>query len=443
MANTTTSLPNVFQNLRNLRAPHWIALILVFWALPFYYNFNSVAMMLFGATALWSYYKNRLVCADKILLIPIAFYLLMAFSALWTVDSELTVPAISKELALIVFPVCFMLLPRPEQADRSRIMTAYGRGFALYAAYCFGRALIRYAGSGITDVFFYHELVSLDVNAIHASVFMVVAFFALYTRTTKIWLDYVGSALLFVMIFMLSSKNVTLIFILLILLYHWFYADFSRKMKLFATAAGLVIISGLMLTGFIRERFQEEIDTLFTDNTINTEYSDATGTVYNVSLSQAWSDPSFRADQYFSGTAFRVYQARVFYELMQRDKAWLLGYGLNASYPKIGEVSMAYGLYQGDGKTKSGYYQLNFHNQYLQVFAELGIIGLILLLSMLIISLKKALRHKDFVHISFTVLMISVFLTESFLWRQRGATFFIAMYCLLMLADRPTNKNRL
>jgi len=46
-------------------------------------------------------------------------------------------------------------------------------------------------------------------------------------------------------------------------------------------------------------------------------------------------------------------------------------------------------------------------------------------------SLFTGLKRKDFVHISFTVLMISLFLTESFLWRQRGVIFFTGMYCLL------------
>jgi O-antigen ligase len=48
----------------------------------------------------------------------------------------------------------------------------------------------------------------------------------------------------------------------------------------------------------------------------------------------------------------------------------------------------------------------------------------------LIINIKNALKSKDFIHFAFSILMISLFLTESFLWRQRGVVFFTVMYCL-------------
>jgi O-antigen ligase len=74
---------------------------------------------------------------------------------------------------------------------------------------------------------------------------------------------------------------------------------------------------------------------------------------------------------------------------------------------------------------------MNFHNQYIQVFAELGIVGFLLLLLMLVLSISNAIASKNYFHIAFSVLMLSLFITESFLWRQRGVTFFIVMYCVL------------
>ena len=74
---------------------------------------------------------------------------------------------------------------------------------------------------------------------------------------------------------------------------------------------------------------------------------------------------------------------------------------------------------------------MNFHNQYIQVFSELGVFGFLLLLIMLTLSIRNAIGSKNYFHIAFSVLMISLFITESFLWRQRGVTFFIVMYCVL------------
>ncbi len=106
-----------------------------------------------------------------------------------------------------------------------------------------------------------------------------------------------------------------------------------------------------------------------------------------------------------------------------------MGFGLNASYPKIEEKAKHYNLFLGK-EGMEGYQTKNFHNQYIQIFAELGVLGFILLLLMLTINVKIAYKSKDFVHFAFAILMISLFLTESFLWRQRGMVYFTMMYCL-------------
>ena len=102
---------------------------------------------------------------------------------------------------------------------------------------------------------------------------------------------------------------------------------------------------------------------------------------------------------------------------------FLKGFGFNASKKKLLLKEEKYNLYKGYGS-------FNFHNQYVQNFAELGVFGLLLIVLMLAVSLKKSLNNKDFMHFSFTVLMISLFLTESFLWRQRGVVFFTIFYCI-------------
>ena len=100
---------------------------------------------------------------------------------------------------------------------------------------------------------------------------------------------------------------------------------------------------------------------------------------------------------------------------------------------QLWEKEKQYNLYPGYGT-------FNFHNQYVQNFAELGCIGFLLLVLILSINLKNAFKNKDFIHIAFTVLMISLFLTESFLWRQRGVVFFTVFYCLFNTTIYPDNK---
>jgi O-antigen ligase len=65
---------------------------------------------------------------------------------------------------------------------------------------------------------------------------------------------------------------------------------------------------------------------------------------------------------------------------------------------------------------------------------------LLILLTMLFVLLKKAFHNKDFIHFTFSILMISVFLTESFMWRQRGVVFFVLFYCLFMAENYKKEK---
>lgn len=432
MANTSTSLTNAWLKSDNLA---WVAFAVVLMVLPLPLAFNSIALVLFALAAVYRFSVRRSFRFPPVLWVPIALYLLMAVSWFYTIDESLTGPALSKEISLLLIPLGFAALPVLGDKIRRSILHVYALSMAVFGLGCLVRALVRWINGATPDVFFYHELVSLEVNAIHVSVFMAVAFFILLTDSKR-WFDFAAMTVLAVCIVLLSSKNVSVVFLVLVAIYAWFY---SGKRKLWFGLI-VVLVIGLAFNGTLRQRIAQEYETLFVANTINQELGSPSAPVYNKSIGQAWNQPSFNANDYFPGTAFRVYQARVFTEIMTRDGVWLQGYGLNASYRKIAERGRELGVYQGDGE-RYGYHQLNFHNQYLQIWAEIGIVGLLLLLWMLGTSLVKGLRTKDFVHISFTVLMITVFLTESFLWRQRGMTFFIALYCVLNAsphAKRPS-----
>ena len=100
--------------------------------------------------------------------------------------------------------------------------------------------------------------------------------------------------------------------------------------------------------------------------------------MHNLSIKEAWSNERFTPNDFFPGTAFRVYQARLFFEFLKEENIFWTGFGLNASYKKLEEKADYYNVFQGTDKIE-GYQKKNFHNQYFQVFAELGIFGIIIL----------------------------------------------------------------
>jgi O-antigen ligase len=232
------------------------------------------------------------------------------------------------------------------------------------------------------------------------------------------------------MVILLSSQNIIVAFIGLIIVYHLFYSKLSKQMRLKNLIVLLILVLSLGFIGNIKDRLHKEYETIMTDSTVNDVISKENKTTfYNVSIKQAWTNTVFNQNDFFPGTAFRVYQFRIFLEMMNEDKIFWKGYGLNASYPIIEAKGEAYHVYQGDD-SNNGYQKMNFHNQYVQNFADLGVWGFLLIVIMLFVNVKNAIKTKDFMHFAFAFLMISLFLTESFLWRQRGVVFFTMMYCL-------------
>lgn len=398
--------------------------------IPLPHAVNNIALMLFAAASLFWFRKHFFFRSEWQLWLPPALFALMALSVAWSVNPSRSGNSLAKEISLLAVPVCCMLFPVFSRSQKSAILERYAYGMAVFGGFYILRALFRYGATHDQNVFFYHELVTKEVNAIHVSVYMAVAFFALLPKAQKKAADWFCLVLLGVLLVLLSSKNIIVVFVLLLVVYGLFFSGLSVR-KRAALIAGLLLLTivPVLVFGKIAERFQMEYDTIFAKGTVNQELSNGPHKVYNVSVSQAWQQEKFQANDYFPGTAFRVYQVRIFFEMLQEDPIFFTGYGLNASNIKIRGKAVEHQLWLGDGK-EMGYQGKNFHNQYVQNFADLGIFGLLLLLAMVVLNLKNGIAAKDFTHISFAVLMISLFLTESFLWRQRGVVFFTAMYCL-------------
>lgn len=100
---------------------------------------------------------------------------------------------------------------------------------------------------------------------------------------------------------------------------------------------------------------------------------------------------------------------------------------------EIGSKNMLLGVGTGDinsslmenyvlkGFEKAKEKQLNAHNQYLQSFATLGIVGLISYLLLLIIPSLRAIKTKNFIILAFYLIFALGTLTECMLETQRGS----------------------
>ena len=422
MANTYNYLRTVFQNLRQANNPAFFFVVLVLWCIPLPYKYNSMALVALCVYTLFTFRKRNFK-VNANLLLPIALFALMALSLVWTRDTHASLRALSKGLPLLLVPICFVTLPSFTKEQLQKIIRYYSYGVVFFTVFCLLKSAIRFAFTQNPNVFFYHELVTEDINAVHVSAYVAIAIFYFICQSSKSKRDKAVIALLSVFLILLSSKNIIIVFFGLLTGYYIWHFNSTRKRKILSIGTFSLLLLLVIFSAKIRDRIWIELDSNSNENSLNYDIGTNTAKVYNVSMKRAWTDDTFRQNDFFPGTAFRVYQIRIFKEMLQEDSIFLTGYGLNASDFRIAEKRIEHQLYEG-------YEHNNFHNEYVQIFAELGVFGLLLLLVLVIGNMRNALKSKDFVHISFAVLMISLFLTESFLSRQRGIVFFTIMYCL-------------
>ena len=423
----------------------FVFVLLLLLSLPFKLAVTNTILTFFGLVVFWNYKKLKFKLSN-FLLLPILLFLLMMCSFFWTIDIERTTKAAPKEIFLLIIPLLFAVIPRFNRNQTEKISKYYAYGFLIYALFFIFRAIVRYFILKDTAVFFYHQdkdldlgLIPKELNAIHFSVFSILAYVHFLAIETKnIWQKTAMAILLF-FIFLLSSKNIILVAILITLVYIFYFAKSANRMRLRNLILFTLIIVSFMFFGKIKNRFETEFQSHSNKSISHNVIDGVPSSVHYVSIYEAWNNETFTPNDYFPGTAFRVYQSRLFLEFLSEEPIFWKGFGLNASFKKLEEKGEKYNVYKGTGND-DGYQNKNFHNQYIQNFAELGVVGLLILLLMLVVLLKKAIHNKDFIHFTFSILMISVFLTESFLWRQRGVVFFVLFYCLFMSVKHKNEK---
>lgn len=423
--------------LKTLNRSHnlFLPFLLLIISIPLPIFINNILLLLF-AVIVFSTTKKRQIKYDSNLFFLVLFFLLSLLSLCWSIDFKSTLNTIPRLIPLMLIPILFMMSQLFVASHIKALLKYYSFTMVVLAIVFMVRAVIRYLITNDFRAFFYHGENDLDyglvpklLNAIHVSVFVAMGYFFFISKQIKKTLDYIAILILAGFILLLSAKNIIFIVIFLTIIQLFYFSRLSHKLRLKNLIVFILLIVLIFSYGQIKDRFEVEFQTN-TAKSFNTNVIEGIPSPsHYVSINEAWTNKTFTENDYFNGTAFRVYQFRIFLEMLSEDAIFWKGYGLNASYPKIESKGVAHHIYLGDD-SNNGYQKMNFHNQFVQSFADLGIFGFLLTLSILIINLKNGVKAKDFMHFAFAILMISLFLTESFLLRQRGVMFFTAFYCL-------------
>lgn len=379
-----------------------IAALLI--ALPLSYGFSTGLLIALLAASLVSARYHKIVF-KRSYLAPMLLYAVMILSLLWTSSTHNSLRGLERQLAMVLIPLAFILMPEISMTARNRIFYLFSIGLSIFAIYFFVLAGIDYLESGKLSRFFYHALVApLELNAIYLSVLVSLSGLYLLFVQRKSKLVVILLCIHAVFLVLLSSKII--IVITALVAGFGIIRGFRRSRIMILIPILLLGVILLMVTSNpVRERFEREVTASNIKEVLQCERFNK---VYD-----------------WTGTTIRIFQARIFVEMFQEDEVFFTGYGINNSKDKIIEKQKHYNLWQG-------YYEYNFHNQYIQAFAELGVFGFVFLLLLLGVILQYYFRTKDIMFLSLFVIMAVIFLTESYIWRQRGLYHFLILYCLLI-----------
>lgn len=345
----------------------------------------------------------------------ILFYIAYIAGIFFTQDIQQSKVYIENKLSFIIFPVLFSF--RPDFKLSLRIPSVFLMIAVIMASWVgFYQGILCYQRS--KDLA--HCFVSSNFSTIHHP-----TYFAMYILAAGCfaWFGYfckwrffskrnvVIITLYFLMIYLLTFSLSGFLFLIPLSMAILFVYG-KRKWGGKKTMLSVVVITGILMTfPFLFGEFRADI--LKTSGSIVQYVKSPTSFLNN-------------ADRRLSGNEERLVMWTVSGEIIRK---YPFGVGTGNIDIYLEKQLNQYGLKELADK------KYNPHNQFLQTWLEIGIIGLLILLYIFYQLIKSAYSRKNWVLMIVVTNLIFNSLFESVFQRQSGIVFFTLIICLLLVYD--------
>ena len=389
--------------------PVFVALFLLSIALPL--KINTAFIYGLGLLSFFTFIKR----AKKTIQLPVFYFVSILFAATHALhyflnpSNELLNFELEKKIPFLLIPLFFSVVDVKTTLPKIMKISAFGASLMALSLLLF--AGYQYFQTTDNEVFYYHNLVRVvSGNAIYYSLFfssaLLFAFESLIKEKQRVYLLPIG--LLTIVVLLLSSKLFTLLLVLIFLYYTLIHV---KSIPIKASLILLFIIGFVFSFQKISARFNE-IDRshmLETQQTINP------ATVFD--------GFSLRKELILLGLELKA----------EHSSQMCVGIGPGICQEKLNQKFIDKQFYVGENeKSKSGFYNYNFHNQYLQILLETGWIGLFSLFLLLLTPFFIAETDLRRVVFLMNALFLIGFLTESFLSRQMGIVSYLSFNSLFI-----------
>lgn len=353
------------------------------------------------------YVKNYIVAG------MVMFFAIHALSAMYSNNTIEGWHIVERRLPLIAFPVLFF--NNTVNNHFQLIIKGFIGGVCVALLFCLGIALYKVFLYNQTQWLFYHQLSApIKINAVYLSAYVVAATFWVYNSLFK--RPFIKSAILVLLVIgclLLSSKTM-----LAILCMGLMCLSIIRVKKYTAIAFALAIGISVLLLPNIRQRFSLE---------------------YHSNLSVV-NLKQYRYDTPFTGLTLRLVIWKHCANIIHQQHAWLFGVGTGDFQDELNATYKATNMYTGNVQLgDTGYLNYGPHNQYVEIFFSMGVVGLLVLFTHLLLIVVR-LKHTDMVSKLLFAMLLIAMLSECIISTNKGILLYAFVVCCIIPTSNTLKK---
>ena len=391
----------------------WVYNVLMYVIFVYSFFYNSLAEK-------WLLIKHR---ADIILII--IFFLLNCVSALISNNLKVGISFVGLRISLLVLPVAIgSIYIRKDLKDRLIFAFAVATSFAAFG--CLLWSISQFLKSGDTSLIYNDNLSAIiNLQSIYFAMFINMALFSLFylaiikSKLLPVKILVPLSLFLLIIQFLLASRIAIILLFFIIIVLAFYYIIQQKKL-----VTGLSILSFLLIGSFLLIRVFPQ--------TIN-RFRELEYTKYdfkNTAKDSHFTRP-LTADQWNgANTRMAVWNC-----------AWVVIKNNIFFGTQIGDKKEALKQQYIAKDFKEGFNK-NTHNNYLDVWMSLGLIGLILFLSgFFIIPLYQSFIVKDWYGLLLVIAFIVSLTTETYMDRTMGNTMLAFFLSFIAGYKKPQDFN--
>jgi O-antigen ligase len=344
---------------------------------------------------------------NRILQFLPAIYLLYVIGLIWTENYKYAGLDLQIKAGFVLLPLFIGTLDLSRKEFR-KTTYFFIFGCALACLLLLANAFISFIETGNHTAFFYISYSSLLMHPTYISMYLTMAILFLlqrmYDTSKEQHLKYYSAGILFffVQLFQLSARTSLAVAVLTFLLAAFFYSRKGEilpiKKRHFVFILLFSTISYFALQGF-NNRFNQVSNAMTStpSNQFQPEYNSTTGRL------EIWRESM---------------------EILKEN--WLFGTGTGDVKDELIKTYEKHQFHYALDK------KLNAHNQFLQIWLTLGIVGLLLLIWSLALPIYRLKSQGQPLFALFAIVIILNSMTESILEVQKGVLFFVFFYSLLV-----------